>query len=162
VDPERDDEFVDRLDFSNVRLTRERIRRIPYESFPQVESVTFGEVDSAATAVELLHRCGPLRELDARRVPLTARDLSDVSFQEDVDLHVQQGPMSAEDFCALCKRLRPNLWIHAAKITDAELQQIELAGPGCFEVYKHYGDDDADRIYPHYDDGSDPESPFSN
>jgi hypothetical protein len=154
------------LDFSRVRLTLERLRRIPFNSFPQVESVVFGEVDSVATVMELLRRCGSLKKLDARRVALSAKDLSELSFQEDASLDLQQGPLSVPDLCAFARKHKPYLILYAANITTSDAEQIDASGDRWFEAYKHYGVGNADaevnpdRIYPKSDNGSGPDNPF--
>lgn len=151
---------ITRLDFSEVRLSRKRLDRIPIKSFPDVDSVTLGLVDSVDTAMQLLRRCGPLRELDARYVPLTMEGLRTLSLQQPENwLYLQQGSLTVDDFCQIARTFKPQLVIYGSSFTPADAERIQSCGAPFLDVYKHFDEDDADSIYPVSFDSSG-ENPF--
>jgi hypothetical protein len=150
------------LDFSNIRLTRERLDRIPVKRFADVTSLHFGTVDSPETAIDLIRRCGPLAYLEARHIPLTARDLASISFNDESEIYLQQGPINVQEFCYLARKLKPlTLTICASTFTPEEVQLIAEAMPdGVADVYKDYAEEEDERIRP-YDELDDHwENPF--
>ncbi|HEY3393966.1 MAG TPA: hypothetical protein VGK58_14735 [Lacipirellulaceae bacterium] len=149
------------LDFSNIRLTRKRLDRLPVKRFPDVTSVYLGKVDSSETAINLIRRCGPLGELDTRHISLTARDIESIAFAEDPILHVQQGPITVHEFCNLARKLKPNwLEIYDATFDNKEVEQIVSAIDGIVDVYKRFGLDDDERIPAAYELEDQDENPF--
>lgn len=150
--PPSDLHFIDRddLDFSGILLTKKRLKRLP-QNLSEVEWVTFGTVDSPDTAIELLNRCGPIRYLDARHVAFSKRDFERIEFKPDdlVDLYLQQGAMSAADYCWFAKELKPNwLCIFASTFSREDAEAIEVAGANWLGVYRGMQDDENDLIYP--------------
>src|SRR5262249_5628897 len=105
---ESDDKIIG-LNSSSIRLTRQRLDRIPIKAFPDVTSIAFGKVDSADTAMELISRCGQLRALDARHVPLTKQDLDKLHLQPGADVYFQQGGLNPNDICEFARKSKPNM-----------------------------------------------------
>lgn len=138
------------LNLSEILFTKERLKRLP-QDLSEIDSVSFGDIDSPSTAVELLDRCGPIRYLDARHVAFSKRDFERIEFKPDdlVDLYLQQGAMSAADYCWFAKELKPNwLCIFASTFSREDAEAIEVAGANWLGVYRGMQDDENDLIYP--------------
>lgn len=134
------DESITEVDLSGIRLTRKRLERIPTIVLAGIDNVTFGKVDSAATALELLHRCGTLTHLDARQIPLTRSEVDTIKLQPGCSLCLQQGPLGVADVCDLLKRWQPDLAIFESSFSPDDVREIEIAGNGLsFSVYVYSG-----------------------
>jgi hypothetical protein len=151
----RSAEDRDHLDLTGFLLTKERLTRLP-KDLSEINSVFFGDVDTPATAVELLSRCGPIQSLNARRVTLSKQDFDQINFRankrRDLDLSLQQGDMSVEDFCWLAKKLKlSSLIIVESTFKLEEAEAIEEASPDIFlELYRGMEEVEDELIYPIY------------
>jgi hypothetical protein len=155
---------LESLDFSEIKLTRERLRRLPHQRFSKTRELSLGKVDSVETARELIHRCERLQYLDARHIPLTKADVQHLSGDSEYSLclHLQQAALSVHDFCALIRRAKPGeLYIYASSFSRENAAEIADASPHTIlQVYHSYDDDEAEMIFPFYE--YDPDDPFTD
>lgn len=139
--------FRGSLDFSSIRLTAERLKRLPKNRFPEVTDVSIGAADKPETAMELIRRCGQLESLDTRHVPLTTRDILSISFSEEPDLHLLQGRNTVQEFCDLARQLKPiSLAIYASTFNNKEVKRIADATQGMAEVFSGLQYEEDERI----------------
>jgi hypothetical protein len=138
---------ITRLDFSQLKLSRARLERIPIKKFPEVTTILFGRVDSVDTALNLIRRCGGLRELDARHVPFNKKDLETLQLQPQASLCLQQSSLTADDICELVQRFNLNtLRVYASSFSDAELQRIKELKNCSAALYRGFADDENERL----------------
>jgi hypothetical protein len=148
------------LDFSQLRLSRQRLQRIPIKAFPDVTGITFGVVDSADTVLELIRRCGQLSELDARHVALTKHDLDKLHLLPEASVSLQQGTLTADDICEFAQKVKPSMLnIFASSFGREEVQRVMNVNGVTMFVYKGLEEDDRDRLDLILDDDL-PNNPF--
>jgi hypothetical protein len=151
----------EQLDISEIRLTQERVRRLPLKSLPDVTRVIVGSADSTKTAMDILSRCGTIDYVDVRHVPLTSGDLETISFQKEAQIFLQQGPLTAQEICEFARRVRPSmLMIFAAKLTRKEAQQVYDALPDGMTGFFEGLNDEQGEILGENVEYASPTSPF--
>jgi hypothetical protein len=150
----------DAADFSQIRLTADRVDRIPPNALAKVEQLSLGFVESVSAAEKLIQQCGKIRDFDGRRIPLTKSALDAIDLSEKAELYLQQGPITLEEFCEFNQELKPHtLVIFGSTFSEKQAEQIQAASPDTnLEVYPGYADDYEKSIYPTYE--MDSESPF--
>jgi hypothetical protein len=138
------------LDLSGVELKADRLKYL-LPILPEVVEVKLGVVDAPQTALELIGRCRPLHSLDARRVPFTKLDLDKIDFASDeqLELLLQQGPISAEQFQKLLRESKLDyLTIFGSTFTIPEAESIQSSRSDSYvEIYRGLVEDDSESIY---------------
>jgi hypothetical protein len=148
------------LDLSGTCLTQSRLTQLkPFLS--QIEDLCLGEVASPETAAKLFGLCPRLRFADLRFVPLAKRYLDSLPTNDGLNLHIQQGPMTAQELCSFVEKMHSlYLTIYGSTLTADEIAMIEdVATVEQVEAYRGYDDDEAAMIYPVAAE-DDPDSPF--
>ena len=137
------------LDFSEIRLTNDRLEQLPPEIFPEAWIINPGHSDSA-TAMKLIKRCTKAGSIDTRHIALTKSDIESFSFADNTaQLYVAQGPITAKEFCEIVHKLKllQSLTIYASSFNGAEVRQIyDALLPGTLTVYKGFQDDDKESL----------------
>jgi hypothetical protein len=120
-DPELPD-----LDLRDVRFTRQRLERIPTSSFPTVNHIFFGEVDSNETALDLIAACPNLIQVEAKTVPFNGNDLVHLATHPTIaELRLHYSSLRFPQFMDLTNmRKLESIYTDLSDAPDDEVKQI--------------------------------------
>jgi hypothetical protein len=136
------------LDFSQIRLTDDRLARLPREIFPDTSDLNLGNTD-AATTMKLIKLCHHCRVIDVRNIPLAKSDIETFPLTEDSsELYVYQGRITAQEFCDIARKLdKCSLTIYGSSFSALEVRKIyEATLPRTLTVYKGFREDDSEKL----------------
>jgi hypothetical protein len=117
------------LSLTGVRLTRERLSRLPQRIFAEVNELRLGEFDSPETAAELFQRCGNVEYIQSFEAPLGETLIHELAKHPSLrQLRVLQGKATVDAFQRLV-HLPTFKWleIYGATFTPEEARAIHAA-----------------------------------
>jgi hypothetical protein len=137
------------IDLTGIRLTTQRVKRLPSTALAEVEHIALGEVDSSKTAMDLISQCPKLDYLYAPYVAFSVGDIFQLAeLKEMEELVMQQGSLTPKEFSRLRQLPRlKTLEIFGSSFNYQEAKQIAEAFPGAYvDVYRGFDDESNNSI----------------
>jgi hypothetical protein len=131
------------VNLSGIKLTRERLGRLPPQVFPEIIELRCGTFDSTTTAADLIQRCKNMEYLQSLETPLDEGQLDALLRHASVrNLKVVQGNLPVAKFMELAAVPTVRwLEIYESTLTPAEAQHLR-------EAFLAHGADRFVDVYP--------------